>query len=517
MNTEQKAAATDDKLDVCVASGPGTGKTTTLVAAVEHDVTDGDREFGIPVVITFTNAAAAEIKRRLSVTVGYVGTLHGFCLQMLRRADRRITLIDEEEAERILKITADQMRYKGTNKELAQARVDFWKKKQILGSYTAAERVVLAYSAALVREHLLEYDLLLARAYHYIQTTLHLPVVKFFIDEFQDSSQLDMNIYDRYPHTKMFTVGDIDQCIYTFRGSDPEVMLDFYNRSSQHILNKNYRSTYSIVQAANRLISHNKNRVSINLVPKENYYADETIPVAHLADDAFDQDYWIEYLISRLNKAVDTIAILCRTNVQVASLSAFLTSRGIKVVDNRGTPIPDLSRVRTLIGLALNPQSDILRRVECSQRRSNDPIPLLTAPATTLTELFDFVKEHHVFSDPMRVVLDQVLSLCPETQPYRIFEFLQNREVHRHDAGIQIGTIHWAKGQEFDRVIIAHADEPEGSSNYTEEERRLFYVAITRAKKSVYVVGMRNRYVEFKGMEKRELTKFVDEADFRII
>ena len=511
----QAHAAGDQSSDVCIVAGPGSGKSTTLAAAIRNDAS------AVPAaVISFTNAAANEIRMRIGTgyNVGYCGTLHGFCFSQLRLQNPKLLLIDEDESKRLLTLTAEKLRYKGSQKALEEARENFWMKGPQLGQYSEAQRVVLAFSADLIRENLLEYDLLLARMVKYIMSGFRFPKVRFFVDEFQDSANVDMAIYQNFPHSRLFVVGDIDQCIFTFRGANPQNMLEFYGRASQHVLNYNYRSTPQIVASANWLISCNKVRVPLQMEAKR--YLTGPIPTAFMEQDEAAHDMRVAEIVgSHLGQGIraSEIAVLCRTNNQVHSMQTFLRLRGMVVADPRGEDVPDMARVRTLVGLALNPTSSVLNRVDMSQRRSTGALvgTWRLQPATTVKEVLNMVRDNHAYSDPMKLIIAQIEEECPSNEPHRIFEYLRNREVHERRPGVQVGTMHWSKGQQFEIVVIAHADD-RPDVRHDEEDRRLFYVAMTRAKYAVYVVGAANRYVEFQGRMKRALTPFVLEANFHI-
>lgn len=513
----QKLAAAAQEPDVCTVACPGSGKSTTLAATISAGM--DKPAAGAPVVISFTNAAADAIARKVEYPVAYVGTLHGFCFKMLRRQTPTLTLIDEDEAARMLTLTAERLRYKGTAVALEQARADFWRKGMTLGTHTDAQRVVLAYAADLVRENLIEYDLLLARAAKFLREGkgAEMPRVQWFVDEFQDTANVDMDIYSRYPHSRMVAVGDPDQCIFTFRGANPGNMLEYYERSARYVLLNNYRSTPAIVDAANALIAHNKQRVPITMRAVRQVNGPR--PQAFLETDPTAHDFRIAEIIGlHLSAGIDPaeIAVLCRTNKEVQEMQAFLASRGFPA-STRAETIPDMGRVRTLIGLCLNPRSTVLDRIERNQRHADRSLegPWRAAPARTVEELMAVVREYHSFSDTMKKIIAQAVDSCPPNEPARLLEFLRQRETRTRGEGIQVGTMHWAKGQEFEVVIIAGADSGLDEKP-TEEDRRLWYVALTRAKYAAYAVGAAHRFIEFKGFLPRAVIPFAREAEFQI-
>lgn len=413
MNPQQQAAAEDESPEVCIAAAPGSGKSTTLIGAVEHEIKRRGTGQHIA-LITFTNAAADVMKERLKSPVGFVGTLHSYMLQFLRQRDPSLEVIQLDEADRIMEDVAHSLRYKGSKAALVEARQNFWNKPMTLGKHTDAQRVMLAYAQTLSAQHKAEFDLILARGLRNIVLFPPKPM-KFYVDEFQDSSPLDMAIYQKHPKSGLFVVGDPSQCVYQFRNADPEIIARFFHAesTSRHILDLNYRSTRQICEAANRLIAYNNPPIKMEM--KSAKCVEGPSLLSCLLPDAYAHDMRVEELVRTHASEWEDMAVLCRTNAQADGLKAFIQSRGI-----------DLDRNKVFVG-----------------------------------------------------------------------------------------TIHGSKGKEYHRVIIAHADETEEEwQKITAEDRRLFYVAITRAKYAVHAVSAARRHVEWKGWQDRRPTKFLNEAGF---
>lgn len=522
LNAQQQAAATDTAFRVSVAASPGSGKTSTLVQAVLNDIDRDEGNASKIVILTFTNAAAAEIKHRLNRSVGFIGTLHGYCLRIMRKAMPGLTLIDEHEADKLLEHTAKSLRYKGTRKALDEARAAFLEKISVMGGTTDAQRVILAYASSLVRENLLEYDLLLERTAKWLSIILEQQdPVRLFVDEFQDTADIDMKIKVLLLTERMFVVGDADQSIYRFRGANPDIFIKQHAISSQHILTTNYRSTHLIVKCANKLISHSAKRIPMLMEAnsKDSQYGP---PMAQLCQIQIEHDLMIRSICSMVkeNYKDASIAILTRTNAEADAIRAYLTTQGLQVNDTKTETIPDLARVRTLIGLALNPKSKVLQGIEMAQRKSTNRIEIMFTPehkaATTLKEVIATVWCFHTPSDEMKAILDTAVEVIPDDEPYLLFDHIrETRKTAPSAKGINVGTMHWSKGQEFDFVIIANADTLTQATN--DDDRRLFYVAMTRARKGLWAYGVEQRYVEWKGLEEHKLSPYVEEAGFLVI
>lgn len=515
LNKKQFNASRDRSPLVSIAAAPGSGKTTTLVEAIKYEIEMSDGMAGDIVAITFTNAAAAELKHRLNTPICYIGTLHGYCMRIMRQAIPGLTLLDEGEADKLLEATANELRYKGSKKALVQAKESFWNKTSIMGGTTEAERVILAYASKLTREKLLEYDMLLMRTSEFLKGWQK-DKIKLFVDEYQDTSLLDARIYGLLPRERMLVVGDCDQSIYRFRGAEPQVFIDFHAIASQHTLTENYRSEPAIIQAANRLIAHSQVRIPMVMeasnLRSTGYYP----PEVKLAENV---PVMLEVIrnAAAYHGADESVAILTRTNAEVEQIKAYLQAMDVPINDTKHTPIPDLARVRTLVGLCLNPQSEVLIAIDKAQRKSTCSIELAFSPehfaATKLSEVIQTIRNFHRPSEEIEAILQLAPELIPENEPYLLFDLIRDqKKADVKSTGISVLTCHSAKGLEFDHVIIANADSNSQETN--DDDRRLFYVAMTRARHTLLAVGAKSRYVQWKGQQTHQLSPYVTEAGF---
>lgn len=520
MNEEQNQAAQLAADNVVVCAPPGSGKTTTLVGAINYDIgrIGHSRNHAI---VTYTNSAADELRTRMGgATVYHLGTLHAFCLKLLRRINPSWTLLDEEEAERLVQSIATEMRYRGTKEELTAARRDFWRKERKLTDYSDAERVVLAYAARLKNDNLLEFDTVLERALHAIRhERAKIEPVRFFIDEVQDLADIDWTILQEYPHTKLYTVGDPNQSLYKFRGANPDYMMMATRRVdfAPQFLVRNYRSAARIVGAANALIKHNEQPIQgwamIGMDETPGTVQAFNCPTQSSHDGKVEQIIDEEFAMAYENPPGKTVAVLCRTNAQVAQISAVMRMDGYIVAENKADRVPDLARVRTLLGIAINPTSTVLQTIAAKQNggRGIEP-PVL--PLHYAREALKWLDEWHVPSDAMQDMLKpgrdgivlKTADLLARLQPFRD---------PPRQCGIQIGTFHWAKGREFDVVILAFADQKPGAL-VSAEDRRAWYVGMTRAKRSLYAVGAREREGQWGYQRGLIMHTCVGEANFPV-
>ena len=272
-NPSQKRAIESARTKTVCIAGPGSGKTATLIERLQWCIDGGANPSGF-VVITFTNAAADEIRRRLAERshlgdcLGYCGTLHGFCLRLLQRHGHlldfsdRITVLSEDQAEKMLERCIKEMNYRGAVKHVQEAIARGPDLALVPASPSNADLVAARFFKVLRRSNLVTFDTLL----HYARLLLmeNGRAVKewthLFVDEYQDSSDLDADIYERLPVKQWFYVGDGDQGIYSFRGGSVQHLLTLANENCAFLLEDNYRSVPEICQAADRLIQHNKAR-----------------------------------------------------------------------------------------------------------------------------------------------------------------------------------------------------------------------------------------------------------------
>ena len=274
-----------------VLAGPGSGKTTVITHRIRHLVEEYNVEPGGILVITFTKAAAQEMKQRFQALMEgrrllvSFGTFHAVFFSILKHAYRydASNIIREEQRMRIIRELMEKYQVEvedeaefanGVLSEISLVKgemlnLDLYYAKNC--SEEMFKKLYQGYADALARQRLLDFDDMLAMCYELftqrkdILAAWQKKYQYILVDEFQDINRVQYEIVRMLaaPEDNLFIVGDDDQSIYRFRGARPEIMLGFtkdYPLAAQTLLGVNYRSTEEIVEAAGRLICHNKAR-----------------------------------------------------------------------------------------------------------------------------------------------------------------------------------------------------------------------------------------------------------------
>ncbi|PIP42845.1 MAG: DNA helicase II, partial [Deltaproteobacteria bacterium CG23_combo_of_CG06-09_8_20_14_all_60_8] len=272
-NSAQEAAATSRAAHILVSAGPGTGKTYTLVARLARLLASGEARPERIAAITFTNRAAAEVRARLikqaipGADTVFVGTFHRFCLQWLRREAPHTTVIGDDQRQLLLKKLFPE-HTRTEREQLAQAIIEHFHGLAV-GPVAAAQEPdpeARRYLAELAAHGWLDIEAVIPLFVSRLRTepdlleTVREHLEHLFVDEFQDMNQAQYQLVQLLGQgARLFAIGDQDQAIYGFRGSDLGYFSDFAGQATTTCLalTKNYRSAPEILEAANAVISHN--------------------------------------------------------------------------------------------------------------------------------------------------------------------------------------------------------------------------------------------------------------------
>ncbi|HEY1546724.1 MAG TPA: UvrD-helicase domain-containing protein [Kofleriaceae bacterium] len=354
LNPEQSAAVSHGDGPLMVLAGAGTGKTRVLVARIAHLIETGADPREV-LAVTFTNKAAGEMRARLRALLGsradamWIGTFHATCARLLRKHGEAVGLTrsfmifdDDDQMKLIEKLLKETGLDEQVSARTILSRFDRAKNRgldpvaQKTGSFDdVIERIYPLYQQQLAKENAVDFNDLLLKTLDLWkhEATRHVLEVRFrhvLVDEFQDTNRVQYDLVAKLASAtrNLTVVGDDDQSIYAWRGAEPRNLLDFdrdFADATVVKLEHNYRSTQVILDAANAIIQHNRDRHPKQLWTDE--AGGDPIEV-YQAGDERGEAYYVAQSIRRLldegPASPSEIAILYRTNAQSRVLEEHL-------------------------------------------------------------------------------------------------------------------------------------------------------------------------------------------------
>ncbi len=603
LNEEQLAAVTTTEGYVRVIAGAGSGKTRALTYRFAYLV----NEIGILpshiLCVTFTNKAAAEMRRRIRELTGdndtgYILTFHGFCVSVLQEDSNAVSypksflVLDNSDINAMLQIiyeerglTLRQMTFSNA-RDMIEIRKIFKEPQyyedlitmsleQIQKKYLAATKAddIIFYGYLYQQKKCfgLDYNDLLKFVLYIFQTNEAIRLKwqqrleYIMIDEFQDIDLIQYEVMKALCpyHNNLFVVGDPDQTIYTWRGADIRYLLQFdknFPGVRTIMMNRNYRSTAEILAAANSLIGKNKGRIKKDLVVGKEI-GKNNLPTYYHAASAEDEADFIVKKIRELTEqgyALSDIAILYRAHYISRPIEEVFQREEIPYTLNSGLPFFDRAEIKDALSylrmIAYKDDLSFLRTVNQPKRNVgerrikalkeyvetnggslydalklmvNDPlfanttaqkyIDLIESFSATyhgrqISEVFSHIMNQSGYETALRTEgsqerLDNLAELKQSIYEYEtscgeectLENYLAhaalytNADIANTKNAIRLMTVHTAKGLEFPVVFIAGLNENTFPSKKTdtleamEEERRLGFVAVTRAQKLLFL------------------------------
>jgi len=612
LNESQRSAVEHRGGPLLIVAGAGSGKTRVLTRRIAHLLASGDAQPGEILAITFTNKAAGEMKERVAELIGararvmWVSTFHSACVRILRSESSRLgvtsgfTIYDQADSLRLMgmvlrDLDLDPKRY--TPRSFL-AQVSNLKNELIDYETSAAQAVnhmerTLAeaygqYQARLQRANAFDFDDLIFSAVAVLQ--LYPDVAEHYrrrfrhilVDEYQDTNHAQYTLIKellgpgapQLPAGQLCVVGDADQSIYAFRGATIRNIEEFerdYPNARTVMLEQNYRSTQTILTAANSVIARNSSRRAKNLWTDSG----EGAPiVAYVADDERDEASFISNEIDRLTDVEGVkhgdVAIFYRTNAQSRSVEEVFIRVGMPYRVVGGTKFYERREVRDALAYLralANPTDEVsLRRVlnvpkrgigeraeamvdafgqrerisfaEALERAAEAPgiatrsLTSITGFVQLMTDLRTLVESGADAAVVLQAILEQsgyLAELQASADPQdetrvenlaeletvaqefsnenpdgTLVDFLErvslvadSDDIPDADASggvVTLMTLHTAKGLEFPVVFLTGMEDgvfPHmrslGDPKELEEERRLAYVGITRARERLYL------------------------------
>ena len=604
-NSSQQRAIAHLSGPMMVLAGPGSGKTSVIVERTAYMINDGGIAPGNILVVTFSRAAAKEMKERFLSFTGQqhtsvtFGTFHGVFYGILKHAYgfTAANILSEEEKfgilkELILNYGGDLAEEGDFPEEIAKEISVVKGNKISLEHYYSSccpdevfRQIYQGYREMCQSRRKLDFDDMILYCYELFVQRKDILVAwqrKFqyiLVDEFQDINQLQYEIVRMLaqPQNNLFIVGDDDQSIYHFRGARPEIMLNFtrdYPEAETVTLNVNYRCSGQILSSAMRVIGENKKRFSKKLSTPNP--TGDTVRIREFQNPREEYLTVVSELRERMENGenLEDTAILLRTNQEAEGLVGALMER--QVPFNMKEKLPNLFHhwiCRNLLAYMHFAAGDRSRKYFLEfMNRPNRYIArdaLSLSPVVDLEQLKEYYKDKDWMCDRI-TTLETHLRVLKGLAPYAAINFIrkgmgyeeylheyaeyrkikpeelseildrltestkginsleeweayiedytakleeQARKAEQEREGVLISTLHGVKGLEYDQVYILNVNE--GSMPYRkavlepaiEEERRLFYVGMTRARKKLTLCYVRQQYEK-----KREPSRFLKEA-----
>ena len=645
LNEAQRAAVEYIDGPSLVIAGAGSGKTRVLTYKIAYLLSQGMKPWSI-MALTFTNKAAREMKERIGKLVGndlaqhlYMGTFHSIFSRILRAEAEHIgfnnnfTIYDESDSRSLIKAIVKELGLDDKKYKPAAVHAKISMAKNNLMSAAAYEsdaaifeqnkraqmpevgKIFLAYVQRCKQANAMDFDDLLTLTYQLFrehEDIRHKYAARFdyvLVDEYQDTNHVQMSIVMQLCQEKqrVCAVGDDSQSIYSFRGANIDNILN-YQRQFQGTrlfkLEQNYRSTQTIVEAANSLIKHNSNQI-----PKDVFSENakgEKIQYKPAYSDK-EEAVIVAKDVKRIRREdgcqYSDFAILYRTNAQSRSFEEEFRKQGIPYRIYGGLSFYQRKEIKDIIAyfrLVANPDDEeAIKRIinypargigattvqkiaDCAHQNQVSFWEVIGAPeqyglavnkgtmnkletfrllissfieraqTTDVYELGDaIIKESGISQDIMsgkdaddlarQENLEEFLSgmsaFVDERREEGRFDelFLQDylqdvalltdadSDGDKDEPRVSLMTVHAAKGLEFPTVFVVGLEEnifpsplSAASLRELEEERRLLYVAITRAEKHCILTNAKNRW-RYGKMEFDNPSRFIDEIDSKLI
>lgn len=645
LNEAQRAAVEYIDGPSLVIAGAGSGKTRVLTYKIAYLLSQGMKPWSI-MALTFTNKAAREMKERIGKLVGndlaqhlYMGTFHSIFSRILRAEAEHIgfnnnfTIYDESDSRSLIKAIVKEMGLDDKKYKPAAVHAKISMAKNNLMSAAAYDsdaaifeqnkraqmpevgKIFVAYVQRCKQANAMDFDDLLTLTYQLFrehEDIRHKYAARFdyvLVDEYQDTNHVQMSIVMQLCQEKqrVCAVGDDSQSIYSFRGANIDNILN-YQRQFQGTrlfkLEQNYRSTQTIVEAANSLIKHNRNQISKDVF-SENAKGEKIQYKPAYSDK--EEAAIVAKDVKRIRREdgcqYSDFAILYRTNAQSRSFEEEFRKQGIPYRIYGGLSFYQRKEIKDIIAyfrLVANPDDEeaikriinypargigattVLKIADCAHQNQVSFWEVIGAPeryglavtkgtmnkletfrllissfieraqTTDVYELGDaIIKESGISQDIMsgkdaddlarQENLEEFLSgmsaFVEERREEGRFDelFLQDylqdvalltdadSDGDKDEPRVSLMTVHAAKGLEFPTVFVVGLEEnifpsplSAASLRELEEERRLLYVAITRAEKHCILTNAKNRW-RYGKMEFDNPSRFIDEIDGKLI
>lgn len=567
LNTAQLQAVSYTDGPSIVLAGAGSGKTRVLVSKVLYLITQKKIQPSEIVMITFTNKAAAEMKKRIDKAgygrLGFVGTFHSFCASLLRRYAGRLgygpdfVIFDDGDQEILLKQIIKE-------KDIERMTVSYLShlisaaKNQLISpdKFTTffpqdraedVARIYTTYQARLKKNNAFDFDDLIMKVVELFRTDddvralIHEKYTQILIDEFQDTN------YAQYSLARLLSeesrditvVGDFSQSIYSWRGADIRNLEKFqedFSKAQVFELEQNYRSTPPILNFAFTVISKNNGHPILKLFTEKN--GGEDIAIKQMQNEE-EEALFVVSEIERLQNTYEykDYAVLYRINAQSRALEEALLQYGLPYMLIGGIRFYERKEIKDIISyirLIINPDNEVAqdRIMKLGKRKWAEFVEKATSiregiekkdTESLMEEIFSATHYLALYNekDPedysrlenireLKSVANSFSNINDFLEQIALVEseYSEGEKRRKGEDGVRLMTLHQAKGLEFPVVFMVGVEEgilPHSRSTQDhfqlEEERRLMYVGVTRAKERLYITHARRRFLFGRRME----------------
>ena len=591
VDSAQKKAIEHNRGPMLVLAGPGSGKTLVITRRTQWLIERAGVAPGNILVVTFTRAAAGEMRSRFDrlmdgrhLPVSF-GTFHAVFFTILKYAyNYRVeNILSEDEKYGIIRDIVHQVDVEMDDEkdflmniagEISQVKGDMMPLEHFYSancSKDVFEEIYRGYEQKLRRMRRLDYDDMLVQTWQLFKERPDILLAwqkkytYILIDEFQDINRIQYEVIRMLakPENNLFVVGDDDQSIYRFRGAKPEILLGFtkdYPEAKMTVLNKNYRSTGAIVSRAEGLIRHNEHRYAKHMTAVREQGSEILVKAFQKPADQYLKMIREIVDLRREGVAWEQIAVIFRTNIQMSGLVEQLMVYNVPFVMRDSVPnIYEHWIARDIfaymnIAFGSNSRADYLRIINRPNRyisrayfdeeivnlanvkdylenrewmlerveqleydlymmASMGPYPAIQYIRHSIgydDYLKSYAMDRGIKSDDLLEVLDELMD---KSHAYKTWEEwframeqyaetlkIRSRQKFEASEGIRLLTMHGAKGLEYEVVYIPDANDglmphkKAATESDKEEERRMFYVAMTRAKNDLRIYFTRERY-----------------------
>lgn len=604
LNDKQREAASQIDGSILILAGAGSGKTRTITYRIAHMIENiGISPYSI-LAVTFTNKAAKEMRERVEELVGDVAkactisTFHSFGMRLLRMYGKEVgynsnfTIYDTDDQKRIVKaiLKGQNLSINGvklTERDLVSMISKIKEQIKTLDEYSVMNKQIVEvydkYNRALLESNAMDFSDILLNTYKLLQKPEILEKVQnkykyIMIDEYQDTNNLQYKIIDLIARksSNLCVVGDENQSIYGFRGANILNILNFetnYNNAKIIKLEENYRSTTTILDAANELIKNNKSSKDKKLwtqngkgdlikvlacdnardevsriieIIKENHqngiaYRDMTILYRTNAQSRLFEEGFLRYNIP--HKVFGGVSFYSRAEIKdiIAYLSIIVNpqdelnlqriinvpkrkvgEKGIEKIityarENNLNLLEALSHIKEISGLTVVGKEKILEMYDIIKELKDlsytETASYIVQTLIDKIKYIDYIKENYSDAEARIENIDEfknsILELENVVGELRLNEYLENvslisatDDLEEKSDYVKLMTIHNSKGLEFPIVFLVGFENeifPGSRAMFEEkemeEERRLCYVALTRAEKKLYLSHATIRFV----------------------